>query len=414
MSQKTSDKILVQAKINFTLKGGAFLSTIFYSMETQYSDEIDTACTDGTHILINKEFFSKLSKDERVFLLAHETMHVALMHTVRLGDRDPELWNIAGDYIINAELKKSSDLGKMPADGLFDQKYAGMTTEQVYDVLMKKCQKQGKKQQQQGNCKQCQGGSNSNGGNGNQDQNQQGNSDSSSGLKDVFGKDVRQTAGGNDGKEQIQQTIIRAVETARMVGEKSAAGLNCAEIKELIKNILEPKIDWKSHLQDYLCQLVREGYSFTHRNKHYPSVYLPGRLSKNACNQSVKIYIDVSGSVSSEEITEYLAEISGIRDILNPELINIIPFDTRLHAPIEIYREDEFPSELPIEGRGGTDIKPVFKDCEDTDLVFTFTDGMFWEDAKPPRDDIIWVIIDNPNFDYVGKVIYADRATKKC
>ena len=387
MSQKTSDKILVQAKINFTLKGGAFLSTIFYSMETQYSDEIDTACTDGKHILINKEFFSKLSKDERVFLLAHETMHVALMHTVRLGDRNPDLWNVAGDYVINAELKKSSDLGKMPADGLFDQKYAGMTTEQVYDILVKECKKQ--------------------------DKNQQGNSDGSSGLKDVFGKDVRQTAGGNDGKEQIQQTIIRAVETARMVGEKSAAGLSCAEIKELIKNILEPKIDWKSHLQDYLCQLVREGYSFTHRNKHYPSVYLPGRLSKNACNQSVKIYIDVSGSVSSEEITEYLAEISGIRDILNPELINIIPFDTRLHAPIEIYREDEFPSELPIEGRGGTDIKPVFKDCEDTDLVFTFTDGIFWENAKPPRDDIIWVIIDNPNFDYIGKVIYADRATTK-
>ena len=141
MSQKTSDKILVQAKINFTLKGGAFLSTIFYSMETQYSDEIDTACTDGTHILINKEFFSKLSKDERVFLLAHETMHVALMHTVRLGDRDPDLWNIAGDYVINAELKKSSDLGKMPADGLLDQKYAGMTTEQVYDVLMKQKRK---------------------------------------------------------------------------------------------------------------------------------------------------------------------------------------------------------------------------------------------------------------------------------
>ena len=391
MSQKTSDKILVQAKINFTLKGGAFLSTIFYSMETQYSDEIDTACTDGKHILINKEFFSKLSKDERVFLLAHETMHVALMHTVRLGDRDPDLWNIAGDYVINAELKKSSDLGKMPADGLFDQKYAGMTTEQVYDILMKKCKN--KKQQQQGNGKQGQDGSSSSG-NGNQDKNQQGNSDGSSGLKDVFGKDVRQTAGGNDGKEQIQQTIIRAVETARMVGEKSAAGLSCAEIKELIKNILEPKIDWKSHLQDYLCQLVREGYSFTHRNKHYPSVYLPGRLSKNACNQSVKIYIDVSGSVSSEEITEYLAEISGIRDILNPELINIIPFDTRLHAPIEIYREDEFPSELPIEGRGGTDIRPVFEDCKDTDLVFTFTD-------------------DNPNFDYVGKVIYADRATTK-
>ena len=63
MSQKTSDKILVQAKINFTLKGGAFLSTIFYSMETQYSDEIDTACTDGKHILINKDININLLSD---------------------------------------------------------------------------------------------------------------------------------------------------------------------------------------------------------------------------------------------------------------------------------------------------------------------------------------------------------------
>ena len=31
-------------------------------------------------------------------------MHIALMHPLRIGSRDPERWNIACDYAINAEL----------------------------------------------------------------------------------------------------------------------------------------------------------------------------------------------------------------------------------------------------------------------------------------------------------------------
>ena len=77
-----------------------------------------------------------LTKEERIFLLAHEVMHVALLHPVRKGDRNHKIWNIAGDFVINNELK-SSGLGSVPDSALVNEKYEGMTTEQVYDELMK-------------------------------------------------------------------------------------------------------------------------------------------------------------------------------------------------------------------------------------------------------------------------------------
>ena len=350
MSQNISNEF-TKTKVQFTLVGGAFLSTIFYSMECKLDSSIPTAGTDGKEILINPEFFMSLTKEERIFLLAHEVMHVALLHPVRKGDRNHKIWNIAGDFVINNELK-SSGLGSVPDSALVDEKYEGMTTEQVYDELMK-------------------------------------NVSEAELPSDAFGSDVRDPA-----------------ETGNEVTEES---LNTAGLKELIDNILNPKVDWRTQLQDYFCERVREGFCFTKRNKHYNDVYLPSRSSKNLLGV-VKAYIDVSGSVSSEEIQQYLAEISTIKDILNPRLIKIVPFDTDLRDPYEIERDDEFPETLPIEGRGGTDIEPVVTDWKDAEIVLVFTDGYFYK-PEMDRDDVLWVIVDNPRFDERGKVIHVDTRT---
>ena len=68
------------------------------------------------------------------FVLAHEYLHAALRHEARLGNRDPELWNVACDFVINQWLR-DMDVGSMPESALFDPELQGLSAEAVYDLL---------------------------------------------------------------------------------------------------------------------------------------------------------------------------------------------------------------------------------------------------------------------------------------
>lgn len=70
-----------------------------------------------------------------------------------MGNRDPDLWNVACDYAINPLLLNENDQPleglDFPKDekgkkaGLFESKYEGMNAEDIYDDLIKNAQKQG-------------------------------------------------------------------------------------------------------------------------------------------------------------------------------------------------------------------------------------------------------------------------------
>jgi predicted metal-dependent peptidase len=78
----------------------------------------------------------KLSPGERRFVLAHEMLHAALRHCERVGPRDPYLWNVAADFVINGWLVEMG-VGEMPEDGLYDPALRGRGTEDVYDEITK-------------------------------------------------------------------------------------------------------------------------------------------------------------------------------------------------------------------------------------------------------------------------------------
>ena len=75
-----------------------------------------------------------LTEQEWRFVLAHEYLHAALCHEGRLGKRDPELWNVACDYVINQWLRDMA-VGAMPDGLLFDPELQGLSAESVYDQL---------------------------------------------------------------------------------------------------------------------------------------------------------------------------------------------------------------------------------------------------------------------------------------
>lgn len=110
-----------------------------------------TAATDGKNIYVDPNYFASLSENDRLFTIAHEIMHIKFMHMYRLKDksgvkRDPELWNIATDAIINANLERD---GFTIKEGYVNMPEAlDYSAEEFYQKLL---QEKEKKEQEQKN-----------------------------------------------------------------------------------------------------------------------------------------------------------------------------------------------------------------------------------------------------------------------
>ncbi len=76
----------------------------------------------------------RYTSEEWRFILGHELLHAALRHGERCGGRDPYLFNVAADYVINGWLREM-DVGDMPEGLLYDAQLAGLSAEEVYDRI---------------------------------------------------------------------------------------------------------------------------------------------------------------------------------------------------------------------------------------------------------------------------------------
>lgn len=99
--------------------------------------ETFTIATNGKDLYINKDFIESLNEDEVTFILTSTDLKLKNNYLLRKEDRDPLIWNIACDYVVNAILIKNG-VGAMPKDALFSDTFtADMTAEHVYATLMK-------------------------------------------------------------------------------------------------------------------------------------------------------------------------------------------------------------------------------------------------------------------------------------
>ncbi len=96
---------------------------------------LDTAATDGDRIFVDIDFYARLNADERLFVLAHEAWHCALIHFARRQGRDPKLFNVAADLEIHFVL---TDEGlKAPFVLPHDPSWKGLSAEEIYERLIK-------------------------------------------------------------------------------------------------------------------------------------------------------------------------------------------------------------------------------------------------------------------------------------
>src|SRR6056297_1797575 len=123
---------LVRARVQLILSHPFYATLLLSRLPLHEDTTCQTAWTDGTQIGYNPKFIETLSTEEIKSLLAHEVMHVALLHTTRRGDRNPKKWNMATDYTINYLLQQEQFI--LPSGALINPSFAGMMAEKVYTL----------------------------------------------------------------------------------------------------------------------------------------------------------------------------------------------------------------------------------------------------------------------------------------
>lgn len=120
---------------SYPLLGGiASGITLVADAELARAHGISVAAVDAEAAEIYVNPLRRLDEEEWRFVLAHEMLHAALRHGDRCGGRDPYLFNVACDFVINGWLEEMQ-VGTMPEGLLYDKQLTGLSAEEVYDRI---------------------------------------------------------------------------------------------------------------------------------------------------------------------------------------------------------------------------------------------------------------------------------------
>jgi predicted metal-dependent peptidase len=354
---------LTTARVGLLLKAPFFGNMATRMRLIDASDWCPTAATNGRDFMYNKDFITKLSVKKLEFLLAHEICHGIFDHFGRVGSRDRMLSNIAQDYAVNQILVDERIGEKITEVKIcYDPKYRGMAWEEIYDILYEQAEKIPMDQllKQLGDLLDEHI----------KEENGAGDSDK---TKDGKNKPMMSKEEAEALKQEIKEAMIQSAAAA-------GAGKTPAGIMRMIKNLTEPKMDWRQLVQQEIQSIVRNDYSFqrVNRKSMHSGAILPGM--KEATTIDVAISIDMSGSIGEEDATVFLSEIKGIMDQYEDFRINLWCFDTEIYNWKQITHDEAHELEEYVpEGGGGTDFEVNWTFMEENGIApkkfIMFTDG---------------------------------------
>jgi predicted metal-dependent peptidase len=312
--------------------------------------QVPTAGADyeGT-LYFNPNFVVKLHHLQVIFLLAHEAMHVVLLHWLRKGDRLSEPWNIAADWVIN-DMLIAEKVGQPIPGGAYKQGARAKSVEELYDPNV-------------------QGG---NGGIGN----------------DIIGRQPT-AAEASAIAAELQQELQQAAMAAESRGKLPL------DMQRIVKEITAVETPWFEILERYMVNIAHNDYSWSRPNRRYigHDLYLPSMRSVGTMGPMVFV-TDTSGSIGEADLKHAGGHVDRILEQAVPEVLYDVYCDARVNKVRELLPEDR-PFELLYVGGGGTSFKPPFKWVEDNDVqpdvlvYFTDLDGDFPDRA--PDYPVIWL-----------------------
>ena len=364
---------LIKARIEMLMSAPFFGNLATRLILKDATEWCPTAATDGKYFYYNKHFVGALSDEETVFLMGHEVLHCVYDHmdVTRRGDRHPVLWNIANDYVINADLIDARVGEEIKIVQIcHDWKYRGKISEEIYDDLFQQMEENGQileipmdtldvhLDREEGDDQ-------------SPDSTTKGNTEG-----DEEGKDgpAQYTA---EEKEQIKQEFQNAtMQAAKAAGAGNLPG----GVKRLLDKFLNPQLDWRQLLAMQIQSVMRSDYTMQtpSRKGREEGYYFPGLDRETTID--IFVSMDMSGSIFDDMARDFLGEVKGVMDQYTDFKIHLVCFDTEVYNP-QVFDQGNMGEfmEYELAGGGGTDFDCVFDYMKENGITpkkhVMFTDG---------------------------------------
>jgi len=357
---------LITARVGLLLRA-SFFGNLATRLKLVNADEwCPTAATDGRNFYYNSRFVDMLKPKEIEFLFGHEVLHCVYDHFGRRGDRDPQLFNIANDFCVNGDLKKhrvGEFITTVPC--LYDAKYEGMSSEEIYDILYENAEKIDIGSLIDKMLDEHLDGEGTDGSG-------EGDGDEKSGNgkgRPKLSAEERQKI-----KDEIKEAVLAAAAAS------DGAGNLPAGVKRIIEDMTAPKMNWRELLRMQLESTIKSDYTWmrnSRRGWHMDAV-MPGMKLDPMID--IAISIDASGSMGERMLRDFLGEVAGIMEQFPNYRIHVLSFDTQVYNPQQFDSENlDDITGYEIQGGGGTDFDCVFQYFKDNEIEpkrhIMFTDG---------------------------------------
>ena len=353
-------------------KDTALYSGIILMGTSKVVDNCPTAYTDGVNKRYGRKFVEELSEPELQALVLHENLHIALNHIGRFRQKfeeDPQLMNVCADYVVNDIIVSigDTDFLKLPEGGLYDRKYHNWSVNEVYKDLKKKKDEQSlstaidKSQTETGDV----------------------------GVGDLKPLDEHDFGASENMTIEEKKAVAKDIDDALREGQILAGKLG-GKTPRSIDELLQPKVDWKAELREFISSSIKGNDEYTWRkfNKRLMAndIYMPSM--ENESIGELVVAIDTSGSIGTVELTEFATELVSICNTVTPEKIRVVWWDYDVHGE-QSFNVDDYGNIahlLKPKGGGGTRLSCVsdyiVKENIDAEAVVVFTDGYLESDVR--------------------------------
>lgn len=374
-------KISLMRNPNFAL-----LSGVMMVGKTKVVENLRTACTNGRDESYGRAFVKGLRDQELNFVVAHENYHKMYRHLTtwkKLHDIDHRLANKACDYVINLQLQDLDPNGVLVAMprykdgrvmGLVDERFRGMNAKEVFDILMEEKEEGG------------------GGGSDDPDEDDPEFDDHDwDGAKDMTPEE----------KKELERDIDQAIRQGIMAKQK-IVGNGAGDLDRELQGLLEPKVNWREVLRDFVKSTCnsKDTSSWRKVNRRFlhGGVYMPTLIGEKVGH--LVIAIDTSGSIGGDELANFLSEVKGIAEEVNPEVVDLLYWDCSV-ARHEVYSgstASDIPNSTKPRGGGGTSPSCVSAYLKEKNIqpecVIVLTDGYVGSDwGSGWTAPVMWCIV---------------------
>ena len=302
------------------------------------------------------------------FVMAHEFLHAALRHDVRRGVRDPYLWNVACDYVVNNWLLEMA-IGDPPTFGLLhDPALRGQSAEAIYDLIVQDLRRYRKLQTMRG-----------------------------VGKSDILGDETPWWKTGEG--VTLDAWYRSALSQGLAYHESNGRGLLPAGLVQEIRALEMPVVPWDVELAHWFdahfapIEKRRSYARLSRRQSAAPDIVMPALVVPEEAHYSrtFGVVLDTSGSMPRELLGKALGTIASYSMAHEVRAVRVIFCDASAYDGGWM-RPEEIAETVKIRGRGGTILQPGVDmlegapDFPDDGPILILTDAQCEPDLIVHRD----------------------------